>query len=217
MAYHCNNDEENPYIDNSIEGEIDRRTRFGDGIPKGDLYMFNGKITYGKIRKKWKCLICNFERGRCGRYQVFGRAASTHCFPTAKNNERWSIPNNEERNEAITETLPKNIDNTMAHDISYGNVEVDVIGDEIIYICKHCTKFRNLSSISVRNHLPHAHKRCPTGRVICPYYPSTFGGMDELKRHFRKNKCPNVDNKTGNEIRNDINQINNEFNAQEFI
>ena len=113
--------------------------------------------------------------------------------------------------------LTKNIANKMAHDISYGNVEVDVIGGEIIYKCRNCAKFRNVNPISVRNHIPHADKRCPTGRAICPYCPATFGRMNELKRHFRKNKCPNVENKPVNDTRNDINQINNKFNAREFI
>ena len=49
--YHCGNDEPNPYDNNGNEGEIDRRTRYGAGVPKEDLYMFNGKITYGHIRK----------------------------------------------------------------------------------------------------------------------------------------------------------------------
>ena len=29
MAYHCAGGEENPYMYNSTEGEIDRRTRYG--------------------------------------------------------------------------------------------------------------------------------------------------------------------------------------------
>ena len=32
-------------------GAINRNTRYGAGAPKGDLYMLNGKITDGKIRK----------------------------------------------------------------------------------------------------------------------------------------------------------------------
>ena len=51
----------------------------------------------------------------------------------------------------------------------------------------------------------------------CPYCPATFGRMSELKRHFRKNNCPNKNNKTGTEIWDDINNINNEPNANEII
>ena len=94
---------------------------------------------------------------------------------------------------------------------------MDVTGGEIIYKCKHCTKFKNVNPISVRNHLSSAHKISPTGRSICPACAATFGRMAELKRHFGGNNFPNVGNKTGNDIRNDTGQINNEFNAQEFI
>ena len=71
MKYHCGNEELNPYDNDNNEGEIDRRARYGAGIPKEDLYMFNGKIMYGHKRKKWCCLMCNFERCRYGWYQVF--------------------------------------------------------------------------------------------------------------------------------------------------
>ena len=95
MKYHCGNDEPNPYDDNGNEGEIDRRTRYGAGIPKEDLYMFNGKIMYDHIRKKWCCLMCNFERCRYGWYQVFGHIASKHCYITNNNENRWNIPDEE--------------------------------------------------------------------------------------------------------------------------
>ena len=42
MAYRCGDEEGNPSIHNITEGEIDRRTRYGDGVPKEDIYMFKG-------------------------------------------------------------------------------------------------------------------------------------------------------------------------------
>ena len=178
----------NPYINNSIEGEIDRRTRYGAGIPKDDLYMFNGKITYDKLRKKWKCLLCNFERGKYGWCQVFGHVASTHCYSTAKNSDRWNIPNSEKHQEENTISYPENIDSIMANDVACENIEIELINNTTVYVCKQCTRFRNTNPISMRNHLSHAHKKCRTKRTICPYCPATFGRKAELKRHFRKKK-----------------------------
>ena len=51
MAYRCNKDEATTYVNNSIECEVDRRTRYGDGVPKEDLFTRNGEIMYGKIGK----------------------------------------------------------------------------------------------------------------------------------------------------------------------
>ena len=51
MKYHCNNEEENPYDNNGLDGAIDRRTRYGAGVSKEGLYMISGEIMYGKIRK----------------------------------------------------------------------------------------------------------------------------------------------------------------------
>ena len=51
MARHCNNDEENPYIDNSIAAWVGRRTGFGSGIPKGTYTCSIGEIMYGEVRK----------------------------------------------------------------------------------------------------------------------------------------------------------------------
>ena len=137
------------------------------GAPGEDLFALNGKIMYGKIRKRWQCLMCNFERGRYGRYQVFGHVASTRCYSTAKRNARRIIPYGEKHKEGEIETLPRNIDSSTAQDINYENIEPNVINDNIIYKCKRCTEFKSENPISVRNHLPRAHKRCPAGRAIC--------------------------------------------------
>ena len=102
----------------------------------------------------------------------------------------------------------------VRRNINYENIELIIIASGVIYMCKQCAKFQSANPISARNHLSHAHKRCPVGRAISPYPPATFGRMDELKRHFVKNKCPEVGDKNGQEIWNDINQTNNEFNAQ---
>ena len=71
--------------------------------------------------------------------------------------------------------------------------------------------------ISIRNHLSHAHKECPPGRVIRPYCQQPFSHMGNLKRHFLKNSCPNVGLNMGVKQWNDIIKINNEFNAVDFI
>ena len=52
MMYHCGNEDENPYNDTNEDGIINRNTRSGAGIPKEDLIMFNGKIMFGKMRKR---------------------------------------------------------------------------------------------------------------------------------------------------------------------
>ena len=79
------NDEESPYIDNSIEGGDSARV-----CAEWDLYMLGGGITHGEIRK-WKSLIRNFERGRYGWRQVLGHAASARFYSTSGDNERWNI------------------------------------------------------------------------------------------------------------------------------
>ena len=79
MNYRCGGEKGNPYIGTSNEGGVNRNSRSGAAIPK-DLMMFIGEIMFGKIRKSWKCVICNFERGRDGRFQVFGHVASKHSY-----------------------------------------------------------------------------------------------------------------------------------------
>ena len=52
MFYHCKNNDGDPFINKSNEGKIDRRTMRGFGLPSEDMFMFKGKVMYGKIRKK---------------------------------------------------------------------------------------------------------------------------------------------------------------------
>ena len=106
----------------------------------------------------------------------------------------------------------------MAQEIKHGNIELDIINNnKNIYICKLRRNFRNGNPRSISNHISHKHKKCPVGRMRCPYCPATFGRMSELKRHFRRNNCKTKNNKTGTEIWDEINNINNEPNANERI
>ena len=108
----------------------------------------------------------------------------------------------------------------MAREIRYGNIELEIIGGECIFKCLKCTRepiFQDMRPVSIRKHLSHAHKECPPGRVICPYFPATFWRMGNLKRHFLNNSCPNVGDNKGVKQWNDIIKINNEFNAVDFI
>ena len=89
--YHCGNDGKKPYVNNGKEGGVNRHTRHGAGVPREDMYMFNGEITYGEIKTGWKCLMCNFERGRFGRFQVFGNVSRKRCYQSG-GTERWNIP-----------------------------------------------------------------------------------------------------------------------------
>ena len=104
------------------------KTTHGFGVPIEDMFTFKGKVTYGKISKKWKCLICNYQRGRHGWHQVFGHVASTHGYQSRIKNDRWNIPEEERRKEENIITRPVNIDAYMAQEISYGNIEVGTIG-----------------------------------------------------------------------------------------
>ena len=80
MKFHCGNENDNPFINNSEGGVINRKTMYGFGIPSDDMFLFKGKVTFGKIRKRWKCLICEFGRSRYGRNQVFCLAAAQHGY-----------------------------------------------------------------------------------------------------------------------------------------
>ena len=85
---------------------------------------------------------------------------------------------------------PENIEAFIAQEIDYGNIELEMIGDIIIYHCTKCD-FQNMRPLSLRSHIGRMHKNCPPGRVLCPYCPGSFSRMGNLKRHFRVNSCPN--------------------------
>ena len=73
----------------------------------------------------------------------------------------------------------------MAQEISYGNIELEVIGEALISKRLKCTKlpiFQDMRPISIRNHLSHAHREFPDGGVICPYCPATFRNLGNLKK-----------------------------------
>ena len=130
---------DNPSHNHNEEGTINRKTRHGFGVPIEDMFMFKGKVTYGKISKKWKCLICNYQRGRHGRHRVFGHVASTHGYQSRIKNDRWNIPEEERHREETVINRPENIDIYMAQEISYGNIELEMIGEFCIFKCLKCT------------------------------------------------------------------------------
>ena len=77
----------------------------------------------------------------------------------------------------------------MAQEISYGNVELEIIGGERISKCLKCARepiFQDMRHVSVRNRLSNPHKEFPPGRVICPYCPATFWHMGESKKTLFK-------------------------------
>ena len=131
-------------------------------------------------------------------------------------NERWNIPEEENTSRKRTNTQ-KIYMRIWRKKIKYSNVELKIIDQEHVYVCKKCDKFRSADPVAIRGHLARKHKRPPIGRTICPYCPPTFWQMGNLKRYFRENNCKNVGLREREIIRNDVNNINNEFNANEII
>ena len=151
MFYHCKNNDGDPFINKSNEGKIDRRTMRGFGLPSEDMFMFKGKVMYGKIRK-WICLVCHFERNKYGWHQVFGHVASEHGYQSRIKNNRWNIPEDEQYKETKEATRPENIDMYMAQEISYGNIEFATIDGEFIFKCLKCSTFQDMRPLPIRRH-----------------------------------------------------------------
>ena len=161
----------------------------GFGLPSGDMFTFKGKVMYSKIRKSWICTVCNFERSKYERRQVFGHVETEKGYQSRLKNDRRNIPGGERYNEEKVATKPGNIDIYTAQEISYGNIELELIGGECISKCLKCAEnpiFQDMRPVSLRNRLSHARKECPPGRVICPYYPSTIWRMGGLKKALSK-------------------------------
>ena len=51
MEFHCGGENDNPFINNNEDGIINRKTMYGFGIPSEDMFLFKGKVMFGKIRK----------------------------------------------------------------------------------------------------------------------------------------------------------------------
>ena len=68
------------------------------------------------------------------------------------------------------------ISNHMAQEISYGNVEMEIVGGWHIWKRTKCP-FQDMGHISLRGRLSHAHRECPHGRAICQYSPTTLPNM----------------------------------------
>jgi len=100
-------------------------------------------------------------------------------------NDRWNIHGGERHTEIKEIIKPGNIDMYMAQEINYGNIELEIIGAALIFKCLKCARlpiFQDTRPISIRNHLSHAHREFRDGKVICPYYPSTFWHLGNLKK-----------------------------------
>ena len=117
----------------------------GFGLPGEDMFMRKGKVMYGKIRKKWICLVCHYERGKYGRHQVFGHVAAEHGYPSGIKNDRWDIPEGERHKEIKEIIRPGNIDMYMAHEISYGSIALEVTGEALIPKCLKMYKTTNIA------------------------------------------------------------------------
>ena len=104
----------NPYLikhealKQRIAGGINRRTIAGWGIPKNDITTWNGKIRYSEKENNWKCTICGYTVGPWGRTRIAGHVASTHGYTARLPNERWNIPQAEQRNKTNKDTHKKN-------------------------------------------------------------------------------------------------------------
>ena len=94
----------------------------------------------------------------------------------------------------------------MAQEIKYVDIELKVNGRCHFYI----QTMRKISKYgpSIRQQSPFSGtQKCPRGRIICPYYPATFRHVRGIKRHFRKNKCPNIGIRQGDGIWEDIKEL----------
>ena len=97
------------------------------------------------------------------------------------------MPEEERYNEIKEIVRPGNIDTYMAQEISYGNIELEIIGGGCIFGCLKCTKlpiFQDMRPVSIRSHLSHARRKFPAGGGKWPYSPATSRRMGNLKRHF---------------------------------
>ena len=79
----------------------------------------------------------------------------------------------------------------MEQEIKYGNIELNVINQEYVSVWKNVTYLEILTQLQLGG-LAQKHKRCPSGRVICPYCPATFWNMGNSKKTPQKNNWPNV-------------------------
>ena len=73
--YYCGNEEEIHTMTQIMKG-VNRNTKRGSGIPKRGFNNAQWGMMFGKIRKRRKCILCNFERGKYGRFRVFRDVAS---------------------------------------------------------------------------------------------------------------------------------------------
>ena len=63
-----------------------------------------------------------------GRYQVFGHVSSGHCYKYRLKNDRRNIPEDERHIEIKELCRPENISNHLSQNISYGSIELEMIG-----------------------------------------------------------------------------------------
>ena len=101
MKFHRDAEDDNPHTSNIENDSVNRKTMNGIGIQRGDMFTFKGKVMLGKIRKRWKCLLCEFGRSRYGWDRVFCHVEAEHGYKS-RGNDRWAIPENERYTETKT-------------------------------------------------------------------------------------------------------------------
>ena len=80
---------------NTGDGEIDRRTMGGFGIPHQDCNLYKEKAIFSHKRGNWQFVICGETRPKYEWAQIIGHVAATHGYKSMGKNEGWGIPEKE--------------------------------------------------------------------------------------------------------------------------
>ena len=141
---------------------------------------------------KAKSRFCKYEGGvssfyvispvEIWRHHVFGRVASARSYESGLRNGRWDI-SGEARHTENAVIRHGNMDICRAQEISNGDIDLEIIRGEYIWKCIKCP-FRDMGHISLRNHLPDAHKECRPVGVTWSYFHATFPHMGPRKVIF---------------------------------
>ena len=89
--YHCGVTETES-DQNIMDGDIDRRTHYGFGMPPTDIQISHGEIYFGRIATQWRFLRRNFQRDKSNWCQVHGPISETNIYPSRLQNARWVAP-----------------------------------------------------------------------------------------------------------------------------
>ena len=136
--------------------------------------MFNGEIMFDSIRKRWKCLICNYGRGKYGRFQVFGNVASTHCYQS-RQKMKDGIYKKRRSTQKENKIYPKNIHTHMAQEIKYKNITIGIIDENQVFICQKCDRFRSIDPVAIRGILRKNTRNAPLGEPSAHITQLPFG------------------------------------------